>query len=110
MSEVEGTPDAVDRFFKQAIGTAQPEFPKGKLNPDDEGALAFAIAVDTTKKLMIVNFNKPVTWLGLYLPDAKKLHEAMGKKIKELEELHVSEFPGFPEPIKQQTEPPSPSK
>lgn len=85
--EYEGDPDVVRRFFRQASGSAEPEYPKGKLNPEDEGALAFAIAVDENKKLMIINFNKPVTWLGLYLPDAKKLHEKMGEKIKQLEEL-----------------------
>lgn len=87
MSEYEGSEDAIDRFFKQQRGEAKPEYPKGKLNPSDEGALAFAIAVDPKKKLMIINFNKPVTWLGLYLPDAKNLHEKMGEKIKELENL-----------------------
>jgi hypothetical protein len=87
MSEYEGDKDAVDRFLKQGRGKAQPEYPKGKLNRDDEGALSFAMAVDKKKKLMILNFNKPVTWLGLYLPDAKRLHEKLGEKVKELEEL-----------------------
>ena len=87
MSLFEGSEDAVDRFFKQGRGEDEREYPKGKLNPDDEGTLAFAIAVDENKKLMVINFNKPVTWLGLYLPDAKNLHEKMGQKIKQLEEL-----------------------
>lgn len=95
MSEYEGSEDAVDRFLKQGRGEDKREYPKGKLNPNDEGALAFAIAVDKNKKLMVINFNKPVSWLGLYLPDARKLHEKMGEKIKELEDLQ------------KQTEPPS---
>lgn len=91
MSTFEGSEDAVDRFFKQGKGEDEREYPKGKLNPDDEGALAFAIAVDENKKLMVINFNKPVTWMGLYLPDAKRFHEAIGKKIKQLEELNAKE-------------------
>lgn len=87
MIEYEGSEDAIDRFFQQGRGEDKREYPKGKLNPDDKGALAFAIAVDKNKKLMIINFNKPVTWMGLYLPDAKRLHEKMGEKIKQLEEL-----------------------
>lgn len=88
MSEYEGSEETIDRFFKQGRGEDKREYPKGQLNPNDEGALAFAIAVDDKKKLMMINFNKPVTWMGLYLPDAKRLHEAIGKKIKQLEELN----------------------
>lgn len=84
---VEGEPDAVDRFFKQGKGEAKPEYPKGKISPDDEGALAFAITVDKEKKMMVLAFNKPVTWLGLYLRDAKALYEKLGERVKELEKL-----------------------
>jgi hypothetical protein len=93
MSTFEGSEDAVDRFFKQGRGEDEREYPKGKLNPNDEGALAFAIAVDENKKLMVINFNKPVTWMGLYLLDARRFHEAIGKKIKQLEELEPQPTP-----------------
>jgi hypothetical protein len=39
------------------------QFPRGKLNADDEGQLAIAIA--TKDKTLIIDFGKPVTWLGL---------------------------------------------
>lgn len=97
MTEYEGSEDAIDRFFRQGRGEAKPEYPKGKLDADDEGALAFAIAVDEEKKLMMIKFNKPVTWMGLYLPDARRLRDAIGKKIKQLEDLDKP------------TEPPSPN-
>lgn len=86
----EGSDDAVDRFFRQGRGEDEREYPKGKLNPNDEGTLAFGIAVDPRKKIMILNFNKPVSWIGLYLLDAKRLHAKLGEKVKELEDLEKS--------------------
>ncbi|MBY0562465.1 hypothetical protein [Hyphomicrobium sp.] len=39
------------------------QYPRGKLNADDEGALAFRIGV--SDKTIIIDFGKPVTWIGL---------------------------------------------
>lgn len=41
------------------------KFPKGKLNPDDEGELQFGIAYDPKTKLVHVNFGKPVVWFAM---------------------------------------------
>lgn len=93
MIEFEGEPDAVERFVRQVKGEAEPEYPEGKLNPDDEGALAFAVGIDQEKRILIVNFNKPITWIGLSLSDARRLHKAIGKKIKKLADLSQPEQP-----------------
>jgi hypothetical protein len=41
------------------------EFPEGKLNPTDEGALLLGVAWDPKSKNVIINFGTPVSWLGL---------------------------------------------
>lgn len=40
-------------------------FPKGKLNEDDEGAIKIGIAFDPTNQIVRIEFGTPVTWLGL---------------------------------------------
>lgn len=45
------------------------EYPRGKFNADDEGGLAIGVA--RQDKTVIVNFGKPVAWLGL--PKAEAL-------------------------------------
>ena len=60
-------------------------FPLGKLTPDDEGEIQFAVAADPQTKTVILDFGKPIVWLGLPRGDAKKLAEMLMEKIKELE-------------------------
>jgi hypothetical protein len=59
------------RFAEQVEGIAKPLFPEGKIKNDDEGALAFRIATDPEKKIVVIDFGKQVTWLGL--PKAEAL-------------------------------------
>ena len=52
---------------KQKVG-ATGDFPRGKLNENDEGGLAVGIAdQDGT---VIINFGKPIAWLGLSAQEA----------------------------------------
>lgn len=44
------------------------DFPRGKFNADDEGALTVGVA--TQDKTVLVNFGKPVAWLGMPKADA----------------------------------------
>lgn len=39
------------------------QFPRGKLTDDDEGALT--IRMTTQDKTIVVEFGKPVAWIGL---------------------------------------------
>ncbi len=38
-------------------------FPRGKLNDEDEGALAIGVAV--RDRTVIINFFKPIVWIGM---------------------------------------------
>lgn len=79
-----GDPDAVQRFVDQGTGTAKPAFPDGKVSEDDEGELAFAVATDLTAKIIRIDFNKPVHWLGLDVESAAKLKDLLAVKVAEL--------------------------
>ena len=60
------------------------EFPYGKLNPDDEGQLRFAVAHKGNN--LVIDFGKPVHWLGLPLKEAEEFIEILIKQINEIRE------------------------
>ena len=49
------------------------EFPGGKLNEDDEGAIAIGVCADLEKKVVVVQFGAPVSWLAMPANDARVL-------------------------------------
>lgn len=48
-------------------------FPRGQLTRADEGELQFAIASDPRTGKVIIDFGKPVHWLGMDAADAERL-------------------------------------
>ncbi|MGL5064542.1 MAG: hypothetical protein ACRC62_31520 [Microcoleus sp.] len=44
--------------------TTHREFPKGRLNGDDDGVTEIAIASDIENKRVIFRFLKPMDWIG----------------------------------------------
>lgn len=68
--EHHGTPNPQDepalrRFVDEVCGRASANFPQGKINKDDLGETAFAIASNQREGIVIIRFTKPVDWLGL---------------------------------------------
>lgn len=59
-------------------------FPQGKLNPQDEGNLVYAVAVDKTKGVVVLQFPKLVGWLGLPRRDAIKLANKLTSLAEQL--------------------------
>jgi hypothetical protein len=59
------------------------EFPEGKLNENDEGAIQMVIFVRDEN--VIINFGSPVNWLGLPKSDAIVFAEAILRKVKEID-------------------------
>ncbi len=66
---------------KEELG-ATGEFPDGKLNKDDEGELRMAVGVSDGN--VILDFGKPVHWLGLPKEHAIKLAKLLLEKAEEL--------------------------
>jgi hypothetical protein len=62
-----------------------PQFPHGKISPEDEGQLLVAIATDLAKGVIFIAFPKPVKWLGLPLAEAKEIRARLDKHIANLE-------------------------
>ena len=58
------------------------DFPRGKLNADDEGGLQ--IAVYERDKTVIINFGKEVEWIGLDKQTAITLGESIIEKAKSI--------------------------
>ena len=77
---------AFQPWNKKPFG-ATGEFPQGKLNDHDEGALKIGVAYDKMDGIVRVEFGKPVAWLGLPPPEAIELakllmRHAGAKKIE----------------------------
>ena len=60
---------AFQPWNKRPFG-ATGEFPQGKLNDYDEGAVRIGVAYDKLDGIVRVEFGKPVAWLGLPPPEA----------------------------------------
>ena len=58
------------------------KFPQGHLSPEDEGELALAIGIMDGK--IILNFGKPVLWIGFDREQAKQLAEMIYDKADSL--------------------------
>lgn len=57
------------------------EFPRGKIAPEDEGGIRFGVAADKGKVLL--DFGKPVAWIGMDPEDAYALAETLKRKADE---------------------------
>jgi len=51
------------------------EFPDGKLNPDDSGAVAMAVGVEAGR--VVMRFPKPVAWIGMTGDEAFELAQCL---------------------------------
>lgn len=67
--------------IEQIAMGATGKYPEGKLTNNDEGELMFGIAIYEGK--LILNFGKPVEWIGMTKKQAKDLAEHILNKIKE---------------------------
>jgi hypothetical protein len=73
-----GLPD----FLKKQLG-ATGEFPKGKIHETDQGELRF-IVFNRDRKI-ILEFGKPVEWMGLDPSDARGLAELLVKHANQID-------------------------
>ena len=74
-SQVPPDPDFLKRMGFKLGATGR--FPEGKLTEHDEGEIQFAIAHKDGK--VLIQFGKPVAWLGMTPGQAKDLAESLTK-------------------------------
>jgi hypothetical protein len=63
MSHHSSNDDDVRRDMSRAMKEIFGEYPRGRLNADDEGACAFAVGHE--KGVVKILFPKPVAWIGM---------------------------------------------
>lgn len=79
-------PDFIQERFKTApegLG-ATGRYPEGKLGAHDEGEIAFAVAADPKNKKVLINFGKPVAFLGMNREQAVALAHLLIQKAMEI--------------------------
>jgi hypothetical protein len=59
-------------------------FPKGKIDRLDEGQIKFALAADHKTKTVLINFGKPVMWLGMTADEAFDVANGIRDKAMEI--------------------------
>lgn len=75
-------------------GNEGPEYPDGKLNEEDEGAIQVGIGIDNGRVMII--WPKPITWIA-YDPDgADEFADAIKEKAQMAREMGT---PPLPEPV-----------
>jgi len=67
------TKKLMERFTAQIEHRAKREYSQGRLNANDDGDLAVVISTDYQNKRIVLDFGKPVTWLGMNADDAMSL-------------------------------------
>lgn len=67
---------------QQHDGTAQRQWPEGRLASDDDGQIAFAVASDPEKQLVAIDFGKPVNLLAMGPEDAVKMAQLLIKHAR----------------------------
>ena len=61
------------------------EFPDGSIHEDDQGELSFGVAADSMNQRIIVNFGKPVAWVGMKASHARQLADVLTRKANQLD-------------------------
>lgn len=75
---------AMDRMVEEIMHKARVNHPEGRIRDDDEGETAFMIATDKAMGCVIIQFTKPMQWLGLPRKEAEQMRDLLTKHINEL--------------------------
>ena len=60
------------------------KYPRGMLNPQDEGELQLMISSDETTRLVRIDFGKPVAWLVMNKEESVRLAEGILEHARRL--------------------------
>lgn len=65
----------------QPLG-ATGEFPRGKIEPSDEGEIRFAVGADQETQTVVLDFGKPVAWIGMTPEQAVEIAQSLIEKAR----------------------------
>lgn len=77
-------PEVVQRFRDQLLGLNRRTYSDGRMAPDDDGDLTYAVAADLKHKMIRIDFGKPVVWIGLPPENVEQLIQILQEKLFEL--------------------------
>jgi hypothetical protein len=70
--------DTLRRFLGLPDGLgATGRFPHGHINENDQGEIQIAVAADRKQQKVIIDFGKPVAWIGFDADQARELGEML---------------------------------
>ena len=75
-----GNPTEPSKELREAMGKMFGEYPAGKLNDNDAGAIAFEVGRENDK--VILRFTKPVAWMGMTGDEAMQLAQCLIKHAR----------------------------
>ncbi len=76
--------ETMRRFLEQVDGRAKRVYSEGRMNEDDDGDIAFAIAADKKRGIVVLDFGKNVSWVGLPPQKVVELCGLLMKKAREV--------------------------
>lgn len=72
------------RFVDQVEGRAKRKFSDGRIGPNDDGDVSFACSADAKNKIVILDFGKPVSWIGMQPEQAVAIAEMLVKFARQV--------------------------
>ncbi len=72
--------DDTTRALRSEMQKLMGEYPEGRLNDDDAGAVAMAVGVESER--VILRFAKPVAWVGFSGDEAMELAQVLIKHAR----------------------------
>jgi hypothetical protein len=78
--------DIIGRMRRQDQADFGPtgNYPRGNLNADDDGEIMIGITADPKTQTVLINFGKPVAWIGFTGEQAQQIADSLVKKAWEL--------------------------
>lgn len=81
MAHHSGSDRGMSDELRKALGLgATGRYPQGQLAPEDEGEIKIAVAADTARGKVVVDFGKPVAWMGFDPQQALALADSIRAK------------------------------
>jgi hypothetical protein len=74
----------LQRLSDQIDQKGKREYSRGRIGPDDDGDIAMAVAADHKHGVVILNFGKLVSWIGLPPTEVDQLCAMLKEKSREL--------------------------
>lgn len=82
------------RFLQQGSSKPPPrKYSGGRLNAEDDGELAFRVGTDHEKKVVVLDFNKPVVWFAMSPQQAREIGEYFIRRANELDLTESDQIP-----------------